>query len=144
MTETLAQALELTVLGMGMTFASIGALALGMLAMTYLTRGRKRDDVAGSKPGTERQTEGEPAAMVTPESPSAVTAAAAVAAVAVALAVEESMAAQAAAAAVAVSLATLEEAAVPSPPTDGAWNSFVRGAHLSRRARYESRRPRSL
>ena len=37
MSETLRQALQLTVLGMGMTFASIGALALGMLAMTYLT-----------------------------------------------------------------------------------------------------------
>lgn len=154
MSEALAQALRLTALGMGMTFASIGALALGMLAMTYLTNGSR----LRAKDGRERKTlddrtsesQAKPAtaesipaghAVVRPE------AAAAAAAVGVALArlaEDHAMeAAQAAAAAVAVSLIDQQGSVSSAPSYPGAaepWNSYVRGAHLSRRARYESQR----
>ncbi|MBN1246709.1 MAG: hypothetical protein JXC32_03585 [Anaerolineae bacterium] len=152
MSETLAQALRLTVLGMGMTFASIGALVLGMLAMTYLTnrmhfgRGEtgERGTVRGWETGGQAAGKREAGAPYSDEAAQAVAAA-----VAVALAdqaeVRDAGAAQAAAAAVAVCLATQ-----PGPASGlrqqagsvGAWDSFVRGAHLSRRARYESRRVR--
>ena len=54
MNTTLAQALQLTVLGMGMTFASIGVLALGMLLLTRMTREKDRAGVrAGVTDGDE-------------------------------------------------------------------------------------------
>lgn len=153
MSEALIQALQLTVFGMGMTFASIGALALGMLVMTYLTK------ETGSKPVNSRERgnvgnleSGLGSAQIASGSGAAEAAAAAVA---VALANQDEacdvVAAQAAAAAVAVSLAmhqsaesivddTIRARGVQGQPQDGPWNSFVRGQHLSRRARYESRR----
>jgi len=142
----LAQALRLTVLGMGMTFASIGALALGMLLMTRMTREK---DKAGTPVGT---LAGVPdgGEMATTEMADGsevdgllVEAAARAAAAGVAVALATSGAAQAAAAAVAVSLAGHGPATpqVEVSTVDG-WDGYVRSMHLSRRARYDARRVR--
>jgi len=148
---TLAQALQLTVLGMGMTFASIGVLALGMLLLTRMTREK---DKAGTPDGTpagvplggeigtiemadRSEVDGPPAE-----------AAACVAAVAVAVALANRApatrgAVKAAAAAVAVALAG-HGAAMPQVEVFAvdAWDGYVRSVHLSRRARYVARRVR--
>ena len=155
MNTTLAQALQLTVLGMGMTFASIGVLVLGMLLLARMTRekgnagtpgGTPVDRAAGVPLGGEigkiemaerSGVDGPPAE-----------AAARVAAVAVAVALanrapETRGAAQAAAAAVAVALAGHGSAMrqVEVSAVD-AWDGYVRSVHLSRRARYGARRVR--
>ena len=148
MNTTLAQALQLTVLGMGMTFASIGVLALGMLLLTRMAREKDR---AGTPVGDEMGTI-EMAERSEAEGPSGEAAArAAAAAVAVALAHRPpaarvpatSGAAQAAAAAVAVALAGHGSAMrqVEVSAVD-AWDGYIRSVHLSRRARYGARRVR--
>lgn len=152
MRETLTQALQLTALGMGMTFASIGALALGMLVMTYLTnnpfgalraarRIKERKSVTSS-------TEPSASGRLQPSDP--VAAQAAAAAVAVALAEQASAgtpatgAMKAAAAAVAVSLvAEQSKRQTDRPGAEGVWDAYARGQHLSRRAGYEARRFRN-
>jgi len=152
---TLAQALQLTVLGMGMTFASIGVLALGMLLMTRMTREKDR---AGTPVGTPAGmsvsvSDGDETEMneMTDRSevegrPDGSAARAAAAAVAVALANRPPAttgAAQAAAAAVAVALAG-HGAAAPQVEVSAvdAWDGYVRSVHLSRRARHDARRVR--
>ena len=143
MNTTLAQALQLTVLGMGMTFASIGVLALGMLLLTRMTREK---DNAGTPGGGEIGTI-EMAERSEVDGPPA-EAAACVAAVAVAVALANRApatrgAVKAAAAAVAVALAG-HGAAMPQVEVSAvdAWDGYVRSVHLSRRARYVARRVR--
>jgi Na+-transporting methylmalonyl-CoA/oxaloacetate decarboxylase gamma subunit len=143
--DVLAQALRLTVLGMGMTFASIAALALGMWGMTYLTRMRSRESPAeggqenvapvGSDVAVQgaadpidqaevREADAAPAETAPAETASA-------------------DAAQAAAVAVAVSQTTqLSDVALEHQAPSEAWDTFVRGANLARRARYDARKPR--
>ncbi len=134
----LARALQLTVWGMGMTFASIGALALGMLALTYLTSGKRR------KHSIAEEISEEAIEAVLESDAQSTAAQAAAAAVSVALA--DRAAAKAAAAAAAVAVSLNEGASAPRADqvsADGAWNGYVRGMHLSRRACYESRRFRN-
>ncbi len=50
MTESLLQALQLTVVGMGMTFAAIGTLVVGMYLLTALTQ--KSEKAAPEPPPT--------------------------------------------------------------------------------------------
>ena len=133
-----------------MTFASIGALVLGMLLLTRITSQRAHaveesfGDVsdaptpAMSAAGSGPNDSIEPAA----DDPGALVAAAAVA---VALAQDRTPAA-AAAAAVAVAVAWLSRTC---PGGSGvrvahvdAWNGYVRGLHLSARAGYDARRTR--
>lgn len=149
----LAQALQLTVLGMGMTFASIGVLALGMLLLTRMTREKDR---AGTSAGTPvSMPVGVPdgdeirAIEIAERSeadgpPGKAAARAAAAAVAVALANRPPAtrgAAQAAAAAVAVALAGQGSATLHvAVSAADAWDGYVRSVHLSRRARYDARR----
>lgn len=154
MSDVLVQALRLTVLGMGMTFASIAALALGMWGMTYLTRvtspessteGEQENvDPVGS--GVAAQGAGDSIGGVGETSDLA---AAAAAATAVALAlidqaeVRDADAAQVAAVAVAVSQTTQSlDVASGYQASSEAWDTFVRSANLARRARYDARKPR--
>ena len=148
MNTTLAQALQLTVLGMGMTFASIGVLALGMLLLTRMA-GEK--DKAGTPAGTPDGGEIDTTEMAERSEvdgpPGEAAARAAVAAVAVALvnrAPATRGAAQAAAAAVAVALAGHGSGIIPQVEVSAvdAWDGYVRSGHLSRRARYDARRVR--
>jgi Na+-transporting methylmalonyl-CoA/oxaloacetate decarboxylase gamma subunit len=145
---TLAQALQLTVLGMGMTFASIGVLALGMRLMTWMTREKGRAGTPDGTPVSDEIGTVEMAERSEVDGPPAEAAArAAGAAVAVALANRAPAsrgAPQVAAAAVAVALAG-HGSAVPQVETTSvdAWDGYVRSAHLSRRARYDARRVRS-
>jgi Na+-transporting methylmalonyl-CoA/oxaloacetate decarboxylase gamma subunit len=145
--EVLGQALQLTLLGMGMTFASIGALALGMWGITYLTRGARpqpsieegHENVGYVGAGTGMRAAADDPDMAVEQMNQAVAAATAVA-LALAEQAQARGAAQAAAAAVAVS-----QVAQPVPAfraTSGAWDSFVRSASLSQRARYDARKPR--
>ncbi len=147
MNTTLAQALQLTVLGMGMTFASIGVLALGMLLLTRMTREK---DNAGTPGGGEIGTieMAERSAERSEVDGPPAEAAACVAAVAVAVALANRApatrgAVKAAAAAVAVALAG-HGAAMPQVEVSAvdAWDGYVRSVHLSRRARYVARRVR--
>jgi Na+-transporting methylmalonyl-CoA/oxaloacetate decarboxylase gamma subunit len=167
--DVLAQALRLTVLGMGMTFASIAALALGMWGMTYLTRMRScespaeggQENVASVGSDVAVQGAADPIGGVGEASDLAAAAAAATA-VALALADQAEVreadaapaetapaetasadAAQAAAVAVAVSQTTqLSDVALEHQAPSEAWDTFVRGANLARRARYDARKPR--
>lgn len=149
MDTVLRQALQLTGLGMGMTFASIGALVLGMLLLIRITR--KRTHAVGGSFGDGSDAPialmsaagGCPDDHIEPaaDEPGARVAAAAVA---VALAQDRTPAA-AAAAAVAVAVAS----SGPVPGAAGvrvahvdAWNGYVRGLHLSARAGYDARRTR--
>ncbi len=160
MNTTLAQALQLTVLGMGMTFASIGVLALGMLLLTRMTREKDR---AGTPGGTPDDTPagvpdgGEIGTIEMAERsevdgpPAEAAARAAAVAVAVALANRPPAArapatrgaVKAAAAAVAVALAG-HGSATPQVEVSAAnaWDGYGRSAHLSSRARYDVRRVR--
>lgn len=143
MNTTLAQALQLTVLGMGMTFASIGVLALVMLLMTWMTREKDKAGVpVGARDGDEMGTIEMASSSEVDGPPDEAAARAAAAAVAVALATR-TPATSGAAQAVAVALAghgsvtpQVEVSAVD------AWDGYVRSLHLSRRARYDARRVR--
>lgn len=158
MNTTLAQALQLTVLGMGMTFASIGVLALGMFLMTRMVREK---DKASTQSGTLVDSSVDTAAVTSAGTPddngigmsdmtdrskvdgAAAEVAARAAAAAVAVTLATCGAAQAAAAAVAVALSedgvTKSQAVAPAL---GVWDGYVRSMHLSRRARYDARRGR--
>ncbi|MCJ7551930.1 MAG: hypothetical protein MUQ30_19855, partial [Anaerolineae bacterium] len=109
MNTTLAQALQLTVLGMGMTFASIGVLALVMLLMTWMTREKDRAGTpVGVRAGDEKGMTEMAGGSEADELSDGAAARAVAAAVAVALtnaAPATTGPAQAAAAAVAVALA---------------------------------------
>ena len=115
MDELLKQALWLTVVGMGMTFTAIGALVLGMYALTALF------------PGKKKQPPAEVTAPVgaAPEPVSADRYRAAVAAVAVA-----------------VAQTRLRPAAAAAPVSRFAgdeWTPYVRSHHLAQRDLYSSR-----
>ncbi|MCD6284418.1 MAG: hypothetical protein J7M39_00720 [Anaerolineae bacterium] len=152
MNTTLAQALQLTVLGMGMTFASIGVLALGMLLLTRMAgekdkAGTPGGTLGGTPDGGEIETTEMAERSEVDGPPGEAAARAAVAAVAVALANRAPAtrgAAQAAAAAVAVALAGHGSDIIPQVEVSAvdAWDGYVRSGHLSRRARYDARRVR--
>lgn len=127
------QGLQLTMLGMGMTFASIGALVVGMYFMTAVTRGKRpraeatlkvqRDGGEGVSVDSAALEGGH--LSLTEESSGDAKYRAAVAAVAVAL--------------------TEAEAQAPSIAprvSDAAWDIYVRGQHVSRRMRYDLRQRR--
>jgi len=122
MSELLSQALTLTLVGMGMTFAAIGILVLGMYALTtFLSDGDESEE--------------------SQETPSAVEAPAEQAALQVDVGRYH-----AAAAAVAVALAQAADtyqAKRPERAASGdAWTAHVRATQLARRAYYNSRRTR--
>lgn len=126
----LRSALELTVVGMGMTFLSIGALALGMFLMTTLLRGKDKTPLPEVGREEEELTMGkEIQSNQGGERPSAdARRRAAAAAVAVAMALRESEPRQ-----------RTEEPGRYSPAHE-AWNGFARSRHLSVRLLYEARR----
>ncbi len=127
MSDVLSQALWLTVIGMGMTFLSIGALVGGIYLLMYLTRTKER--VPSTLPaelatsGTEPLPVGQPATEV-PDAESRRRSVAAAVAVAMALAAD---------------LPTAPMADSRSMTT-GSWNTYVRALHLSSRSHYMSRR----
>ncbi len=152
MTTSLNQALILTLVGMGMTFAALGLLVLGMYAMTALINDeprRKKAPVEESPAekvvvtqvadvilhlATARQLE-----VVAGERDLA-----AATAVALALALEvdtPDTRYRAAAAAVAIAMASGD--AAPASPNitamPDAWNTHVRSQHLTQRQRWISR-----
>jgi Na+-transporting methylmalonyl-CoA/oxaloacetate decarboxylase gamma subunit len=142
MDQDLADALMLTLTGMGMTFISIGVLTLGMYLMRALTN-RKRQ-LPSDGPLDQGPVAGEP---VDVEVPADVAVDHHAAAAAAAVAVQRAVAAQAAAAAIAVAEATRRQLPERSAdfaqcPPEQAWNTYVRGRHLSLRSRYEARRAR--
>ena len=132
----LKQALMLTIIGMGMTFAAIGLLVVGMYAMTAFIKDKADDtetvdvvetpDVpadAGTLPVDRRHQH-----------------IAASAAVATMLAAYNDNAQLAAAAAVSVAFATQPAApAVPST-APSAWNTVIRGQHLAQRTYHSLQR----
>jgi Na+-transporting methylmalonyl-CoA/oxaloacetate decarboxylase gamma subunit len=133
MRDLLWSALELTVLGMGMTFLSLGALALGMYVMTAIFRGKERAEV--SVLGNELPAGDEVAAYREGE-------------FAEERGADNEARRRAAAAAVAVALALTEARTAPGtqtasfapPAIHDPWNAFARSLHLSRRTQYDARR----
>jgi len=124
--ELLSQTLWLTLWGMGMTFASIGFLVLGMYLMTYLTRGRREEEGDIMAAPLEREAV---EVEIERERKRKAVAAAVAAAVAVALAREEQQPAEP------VALPTAMQAMLDEP-----WNAYARGLHVLGRQRYEARR----
>ncbi len=124
MDELLNQSLQLTLYGMGMTFAAIGSLVLGMYLLTALTAER-------TAPAGEEATAG-PEDLLTE----------------VAGAVEEDDRYLAAAAAVAVAMATTTQPSEKSAPgiavtaSGDAWNAYVRERRLAGRLRHDLRTER--
>jgi hypothetical protein len=146
MSQSLVQSLQLTLLGMGMTFLSIGALVAGMFLLTRLTAVRVGGRTRATFPGrveppaaetaltegeallttrAEIQTEFQEGLGIPDDEAAEMRRRAAAAAVAVALALQERPAPEVA------------QAAAPD-----AWNVYARSLHLSGRARYESLRGR--
>ncbi len=130
MQELVRSALQLMILGMGMTFLSLGALTLGMYLLTAIFRDKggaelpELDDELPVGEDVSAYREGE----FTGD----------------AIAGEEARR-RAAAAAVAVALAMTEaDERLECPPASRAiqdpWNAFARSLHLSRRTQYEARR----
>ena len=135
MSDLLVQGLQLTVLGMGMTFASIGALVVGMYLMTAVTRTRRsRADVSLTASGDEGERVSLESAALESGRLSSTGDGEDEA--------EDRAKVRAAAAAVAVALAEAEATAdaATSHPSDNAWDIYVRSRHLSRRTRYDLRR----
>ncbi len=138
MLQLLNQSLLLTLIGMGMTFASIGVLVLGMYAMTAFIKDKanvEEEETPEAAPAVEL----EPWAWGPADNQRPLAAAAAVS---VALAEQTSSARYlAAAAAVAGALATTAPAAVQPAPADAssAWNAHVRSRNLARRSDYVAR-----
>ena len=127
------QGLQLTVLGMGMTFAAIGALVIGMYVMTAVTRTR-RPDVGATR--TDGQEEGgrvslDGAALESETLSSAEKSG-------------DNARYRAAVAAVAVALAEAGQRTAEEMPRQSGdvWDLYVRGRHLSRRMRYDLRQRR--
>jgi len=149
MTTLLNQALILTLVGMGMTFAALGLLVLGMYAMTALIT----DEPRRKKTPVEAAPAEEP--LVTQVADVVLHLAttrksdaevledhkrAAAAAVALALDTAEDCRYRAAAAAVAIALASADAApASTNAAMPDAWNTHVRGQHLTQRQRWVSR-----
>jgi hypothetical protein len=155
MSDLVVSALRLTLLGMGMTFLSIGALVGGMFLLTRLTSRRStasagndasapdsRDMGVGERQqitvaGAESYGDTRPSGALetgTSEMQERTN--------------DEEERRQAVAAAVAVALALSEGArsssaltpSGPEPNGEPLWNVYVRGLHLSVRSRYESLR----
>jgi Na+-transporting methylmalonyl-CoA/oxaloacetate decarboxylase gamma subunit len=128
------QGLQLTLLGMGMTFASIGALVVGMYLMTAVTRTERskgksalrghRDE--GENVSLNNAALGRGALPSTEESVDDAKYRAAAAAVAVALAEAD----------------TDVSSAAPPPASSSAWDIYIRGRHVSHRTRYDLRQRR--
>lgn len=133
MDALLKSALELTFLGMGMTFLSIGALTLGMYVMTAIFRGKDRavvpeldrDEVVDADVAVQYRDTAVDANGDAAEADRRATAAA----VAVALALLD-MQLDGAVASAHIAPVVVEDA----------WNAFARGSHLLRRACYDARR----
>jgi Na+-transporting methylmalonyl-CoA/oxaloacetate decarboxylase gamma subunit len=128
MGELFVQGLQLTLLGMGMTFASIGALVVGMYLMTAVTR-KRRPEVDMEEPEDEGGRVPLDRAVLERGGMS--------------VRGESTQNAKYRAAATAVAVALAEEAqrkAVGAPRRfDDAWDLFVRNRHLSRRMRHDLR-----
>jgi len=128
MSDTLLQALWLTLIGMGMTFLSIGALVGGIFLLTHLTRTRRSEPASLPNKATSSGEEiyGAPASAVAQP----------------ALGEDVGYRRRAVAVAVVAALALAEgERKVPPLVSSGSgWDAFVRGRQLSSRANYESRR----
>ncbi|MBN2002743.1 MAG: OadG family protein [Anaerolineae bacterium] len=139
MNTLLNQALILTLIGMGMTFAAIGVLVVGMYAMTAFIK--DKDDAADELPEVAPVIEDEPLWWKPTEDQRPLAAAAAVS---VALAEQTSSARYvAAAAAVSAALATAPATSHPaSSITFDVWNAHVRSQNLARRHAYDARRRR--
>jgi len=155
MADLLNQALILTLVGMGMTFAALGLLVLGMYAMTALITDepRRKTAPAEESPVEERivtqaadvvlhltAAARRPGAEVSENRELA-----AAAAVALALALENAKPHlddryRAAAAAVAMAAAFGGAAPVPTnvAPMPDAWNTHVRSQHLTQRQRFNT------
>ena len=158
MTTLLNQALILTLVGMGMTFAALGLLVLGMYAMTALITDepRRKTTPAEESPAEERiVTQAADVVLhltAAARPPVAEVGAnrelAAVAAVSLALALEGDTPLTAAearyrAAAAAVTMAVACAGTTPAQTNvstmPDAWNMHVRGQHLTQRQRWVSR-----
>lgn len=137
MAEVLIQALELTVLGMGMTFISIGALVGGMYLLTFLTRPRAQAESAVDN--AERGVVEEAGWRSIPASEDATS-----------TEDDRERSRRAAAATVAVARALAESRGrAPAVTTSGdggdsAWSSHARSLHLAQRMRYEARKLRGV
>ena len=127
MIEQVRSALQLMALGMGMTFLSLGALALGMYVMTAVLRGKEKvrlPELEDDLPAAEEVAayhEGEFAGDGSDGE-------------------EARRRAAAAAVAVALALADAPPASVSSPAVQDPWNAFARSLHLSRRIQHDARR----
>ncbi len=144
MGDLLVQALKLTVVGMGMTFLSIGALIGGMYVLTGL---------ATDKPQGEAMQDPHLPAPESPEMLSRGRDIAAVAAVSTAVAATSAAEKEgardpkhiAAAAAVAAAVATQSSLTQPAPvaspqPSVDIWTLHVRSQQLAQRAHYDALR----
>ncbi|MCU0519368.1 MAG: hypothetical protein MUF84_01545 [Anaerolineae bacterium] len=126
MSNVISQALWLTIVGMGMTFLSIGALVGGIFLLTHLTRAKENAPSTLTEP-TQSATGGTPAVSSIWDAPDA------------------EIRRRAVAAAVGVAMALTAQVRV-EPAVDlgvtatDAWSAYVRGQQLSSRSRYESRR----
>lgn len=143
MSSTLTAALQLTVIGMGMTFLSIGALTLGMYVLTRLTQ--EKEAPAPSDIALEAQARAMGADLEDAQSPDAVDLAGDPAPTP--SQGEDARRRQAAAAAVAVALSQ-HASSGPRYAVSGkdgravgadAWTTYVRGQLLSRRVRHDLR-----
>jgi Na+-transporting methylmalonyl-CoA/oxaloacetate decarboxylase gamma subunit len=120
MSDLLSQALWFTLVGMGMTFAAIGALVLGMYLLTYLFPERSQEEAEVPAPPTEVEEEKGAAREA-----------------------ERRRLAAVAAAAVAVAQASTAPSA--DEGAGGAvdqWRSFVRSQHLTHRTPHAGYRRR--
>jgi hypothetical protein len=141
----LTQALILTLVGMGMTFAAIGGLVAGMYALTALVKDKPE---AVEAPVTESPAVSPQPLVLSPQSslpnpqslaPNPRHLAAAVA-VSIALA-EAAQSSRHIAAAAAVATALAEQSAPAAAPVNAnAWNMVVRARRLMGRSVYDTRR----
>ncbi len=131
MNTLLNNALILTLIGMGMTFAALGLLVVGMYALTAFIKERVKEKkgVLPPAPSMGEKSIGTGDARYI--------AAAAVVSTALASQSDKTIAAVAA---VATTIAANSTAAMPAPEIPGAWNMHVRGRHLTQRKYYDARR----
>ncbi len=125
MTESLLQALQLTVVGMGMTFAAIGTLVAGMYLLTALTR------------------EPEEAAPEPPPDPNKLTILGITVDISQVNAAPAEAKQRAVAAAVAVAMAAARPAAMIRPTVVDNWAAYVRMQHVMRRRYHRMRGART-
>lgn len=134
MSDLMVSALRLTLLGMGMTFLSIGALVGGMFLLTRLTMRRQTDQpqqmvTYGAETGGDERPSGLPESRGSnlegrwDDD-------------------EERRRSVAAAVAVSMALNAESDRSPGMMREETLWNGYVRGLHLSARSRYESLRGR--